>query len=127
MRAAADTSSAADGNRQLVERLFQTVDRRAWDALPRLFADEVVYERPGYPLLIGIAEVLRFYREVRRIASGAHHLEEIITDGNRGACLGRFVGRLRDGTAVDVRFADAYTFENGKIWTRCTYFFRPAV
>jgi len=31
--------------------------------------------------------------------------------------LGRFVGVHKNGSAIDERFADAYTFENGKIRT----------
>ena len=112
---------------QTVVQLFQCVDGRTWDALPQFFADNVVYERPGYPPVVGLGEVLHFYRAIRVIASGEHLLHQIITEGNRGACWGRFVGKHRDGTSIDERFADAYTFENGKIATRCTYFFRPAV
>ena len=114
-------------HRGVVERLFEAVDRCAWEALPRFFCPEIVYERPGYAPLVGLAQVLHFYREVRVIASGAHRLHHILADGERAVCWGEFRGRRKDGTPVEVRFADAYAFSNGKIRTRCTYFFQPAV
>jgi ketosteroid isomerase-like protein len=127
MTTRAPTASAGAIHRGVVEQLFEAVDRCEWEALPRFFCPEIVYERPGYPPLIGLAQVLHFYREVRVIASGVHRLHDILAVRDRAVCCGEFRGSRRDGTPVEVRFADAYAFSNGKIRTRCTYFFQPAV
>lgn len=110
-----------------VVELFRRIDSRDWDALPASFCDDVVYERPGYEPLEGVERVMKFYREERVIASGEHRLERVVIDGESGACWGRFVGLHRDGSAIDERFADVYTLENGRIRTRRSYFFRPAI
>lgn len=111
----------------LVEELFRNIDARRWDALPRFFAPEVTYERPGYEPLVGLDQVLDFYRRVRVIESGTHTVEQVVFDDARGACWGRFVGTHKNGSPIDERFADVYTLAGGKIATRRSYFFRPAV
>jgi ketosteroid isomerase-like protein len=113
--------------RVLVEQLFHTIDARQWDALPRFFSPEVIYERPGYEPLIGLDQLLHFYRTVRVIASGTHTLEQLVLDDACGACWGRFVGLHKNGSSIDERFADVYTLTGGRIATRRSYFFRPAV
>jgi ketosteroid isomerase-like protein len=70
---------------------------------------------------------LHFYREVRVIAAGEHRLEHLVCNDTCGASWGRFVGRHSDGSGLDERFADVYTFADGKIVTRASYFFRPAI
>ncbi len=110
----------------LVTKLFHTVDSCSWDALSDLFHPDVVYERPGYKPIIGVDQLLLFYREERVIESGDHHIEHIVIDGMFGACWGRFVGVKKDGSSIDETFADVYGFEDGKIKTRRTHFFRPA-
>jgi len=110
-----------------VRKVFQTIDSRDWDGLQRVFCENMTYERPGYEPLVGYERVKKFYREERVIASGTHFLEGVVVNDDSGACWGRFVGVHKNGSAIDERFADAYTFENGKIRTRKSYFFRPAV
>jgi ketosteroid isomerase-like protein len=113
--------------RQLIQELFHTIDARDWDSLPRFFSRDVVYERPGYEPLSGHEQLLHFYRNVRVIESGTHSLERLVLDDTCAACWGRFVGHHKNGSAIDERFADVYTFRDGKIATRRSYFFRPAV
>jgi len=107
--------------------MFDKVDTRNWEELKERFCDDIVYERPGYDPIVGIDDFLTFYRDVRIIASGKHHLDHIVVDDEAGASWGHFVGKGRDGADLEVRFADVYTFEGGKIKTRISYFFRPAV
>jgi hypothetical protein len=94
---------------------------------PAFFCDDITYERPGYPPLIGYQRVQKFYREERTIGSGKHFLEGAVANDDRGACWGKFIGKHKNGSAIDERFADAYTFQGGRIKTRRSYFFRPAV
>jgi ketosteroid isomerase-like protein len=110
-----------------ITELFQAIDTSNWEELNRLFHAEVVYERPGYEPFSGVERLLQFYKHERVLASGQHSLECIVTDENHAACWGRFVGLKKDGTPVNERFSDVYTFEDGRIRTRRSYFFRPAV
>jgi ketosteroid isomerase-like protein len=48
-------------------------------------------------------------------------------DGNSADCTGHYVGVTRDGSPVDEGWADVYTFRDGKIRTRRSDFFRPAI
>jgi branched-chain amino acid aminotransferase len=113
-------------NESIVE-LYRAVDSSDWDGLMRSFHADIVYERPGYQPFSGIDRVLQFYQKERVLASGQHHLEQMVLDEEKGACWGRFIGFKKDGSPVDELFADVYTFEGGKIRTRRSYFFRPAV
>lgn len=112
---------------ELIARLFETVDSRRWEGLKQFFCEEIVYERPGYAPLVGRERVEKFYTEERVIACGKHVLEAVVVNGSEGACWGRFIGQHKNGSPLDERFADCYTFEEGKIRTRKSYFFRPAV
>lgn len=113
--------------RELIEELFEAVDGNRVDELGRFFHTDVVYERPGYEPLQGRAAVLAFYANRRVIGSGKHHIERIVEEGDAAASWGRFVGTAKDGTPIDERFADCYTFEEGRIRQRRSHFFRPAV
>jgi len=110
-----------------IRHLFEIVDARRWDDLDQVFHADVVYERPGYEALVGFAAVSDFYRNRRVIARGGHTMEGMAMEGDRGACWGRYVGAKHDGTPIDERWADVYSFADGKIRTRRSYFFRPAV
>src|SRR5262249_46218169 len=108
------------GNRSpvdVVRSMFHTIDRRDWDRLQYCFCQDITYERPGYDPMIGFGRLEQFYRNERVILSGEHLLEGIAINENRGACWGRFIGRHKNGATIDEGFADAYTFENGKIKT----------
>lgn len=111
----------------LVHDLFQAIDSREFDRLRDLCHPEVTYERPGYEPFVGIERLLKFYREERVIASGDHHLTAVVVDDVHGACWGRFQGAHRDGSGIDVEFADTYEIENGKVRRRKSFFFQPAV
>jgi len=110
-----------------VRTMFAIIDSREWDRLERLFDKEITYERPGYQPLVGRERVTKFYREERVIASGRHSLDRIVGDAENAACWGRFVGRHNDGSEINEGFADVYGFRSGKILTRRSYFFRPAI
>jgi branched-chain amino acid aminotransferase len=110
-----------------VVELFRRVDSRDWEGLRESFAPDAVYERPGYEPLVGLERLLHFYREERVIAAGEHRLEHVVIDGDTAACWGRFVGIHKNGSPIDERFADCYTLEDGRIKTRRSFFFRPAV
>jgi ketosteroid isomerase-like protein len=112
---------------QFILDMFDKIDTRDFEGLRAFFTDDVTYDRPGYEMIRGLDALLHFYREVRVIAAGKHVLTRVVVDDRSGASWGRFQGTHRNGKALDVRFADCYTFENGKIKTRESYFFEPSV
>jgi uncharacterized protein len=111
----------------LVHDLFQAIDTRNFERLREICHPEITYERPGYEAFVGIERLLKFYREERVIASGEHHLTAVLVDDTHAACWGRFLGAHRNGSAIDVEFADTYEVEDGRIRRRKTFFYQPAV
>jgi ketosteroid isomerase-like protein len=109
-------------SRDFLASMFRAIDARDWDALGRHFHPNIRYERPGFPVLEGRDAVLQFYREVRQI-HGEHRAEGMAVDGTFGAQWGRFVGTKKDGTPVDVQYADTYVFADGLLKHRKSYFF----
>ncbi len=111
----------------LITGMFRAIDDARWEALTDFLDDDVIYERPGYPRLVGSDRVRHFYEVERMIASGTHTIEHIVIAGHHGACWGELVGLSKTGSEIAERFADVYEFANGKIKTRRSHFFRPAV
>jgi uncharacterized protein len=109
----------------VIIRLFEIVDARAWSALPTVFAADVVYDRPGFPQMSGIAQVVRFYGRIRTL-NGSHTLVRRLEDERSGCCWGRFEG-VKDGRPVLEYFADWYILSGGLISYRRTFFYRPAL
>jgi len=107
--------------------MFDAIDGRDFDALGRYFHPDIVYERPGYEPIRGLDALLHFYREVRRIGGGRHHVEALVDDEEGAVAMGTFRGVLKDGAEANEPFADAYRFQDGRIAHRRTYFFRPAI
>lgn len=110
-----------------IRKMFAVIDACDWDALGGFFHRDVVYERPGHDPIVGLAPLLRFYRDVRAVVYGEHHIEQIVLQADAGACWGHGEFVLRDGSAWSERFADVYLFTDGKIKMRRSHFFRPAV
>ncbi|MFC4909846.1 nuclear transport factor 2 family protein [Actinomadura gamaensis] len=107
---------------RLVRNYYELVDADRLDDLLALFDDEIVYERQGTPTIVGIDALRRFYREERVIASGTHTLDQVLPGESWVAVRGGFRGRLRDGSAVDLRFTDWHLFRAGRIVRRESLF-----
>jgi uncharacterized protein len=107
-----------------LEAMFRIIDASDWDHLGRFFHPELVYDRPGFPLLEGRDANLNFYRNVRAIR-GVHSFYNFAIAPDTGACWGRFVGRKVDGQPVDLQFADCYEFRDGLIHRRKSHFYVP--
>lgn len=107
--------------------MFATIDAMDWDALPEFFHAEIVYERPGFPLLRGLDRVLRFYHDERKIVWSVHHVEGTVVQNSRGTAWGRVDSMLTDGTGSELGFADVYHFDRDLIRLRRTHFFVPGV
>jgi len=111
---------------QFVRSMFRAIDSRDWEALARHLHPEMVYARPGFDLLVGRDVIVHFYREIR-VIQGEHRIEAIVVDGSHGATWGRFVGAKRDGSPVDVQYADCYTWRDGLLGHRKSHFYLPYV
>jgi ketosteroid isomerase-like protein len=111
----------------LLERMFQAIDSNRWAALPEFFAEQAVYERPGYAPIEGMERILRFYTSERIIREGRHHIEGCVLTREQGSCWGYFDGISRDGRILHERFSDVYAIGDDKIVHRRTHFFRPAI
>lgn len=118
---------ASNDPRALVEQYYRLVDANALDEMLDLFADDAVYERPGYDPLKGKDAIEAFYRGTRVIASGRHSVDRVMVEDGAVAVEGSFAGTLRDGSSARVRFADIFVLDNGKFAHRSTYFFAAAV
>ena len=103
--------------------MFRAIDAADFDALEQVFHPGVVYVRGGYAPFTGLDTVMNFYRMGRVLASGEHRLENIIVEGDHGACWGRFVGKKKSGEDVDLLFSDIYRFNSGKVFFRRSYFY----
>ena len=121
--AGAASESAADR----VRRYYDLVDAGSLQQMYALFDDDIVYRRPGYEPLAGIAAFRSFYEGQRIIREGAHTLTSLVDHGGHVAVEGDFHGTLHDGREVSVRFADFFTFDGPRIIRRDTYFDAPAV
>ncbi|QHG18504.1 nuclear transport factor 2 family protein [Nostoc sp. ATCC 53789] len=113
--------------KELIITLFCAVDSSDWDLLLKCFDKNIIYERPGYQPFIGLEKLLSFYKNDRIIADGKHKIEHIVIENNHGVCWGQFIGIHKNSSPINERFADVYSFENGKFKSRITHFFRPAV
>ncbi len=113
---------------ELIQRYYTLVDVGNIAGLVQLIDVEAVYRRPGYEPLVGRQALERFYREERIIESGSHALATTVIEGCRAAVQGSFVGTLRDGRRVSLRFADFFTLSRrGTFSSRETFFFSPLV
>jgi ketosteroid isomerase-like protein len=107
-----------------VRRYYQFVDSGNIDSLVKLFGEDSVYHRPGYPILRGRREIEKFYREECVKGHGIHTLHDVIVERFHIAVKGEFSGALKDGTAVSLKFADFFVVaHDGRFSKRETFFF----
>ena len=115
------------GKRETLRQYYDLVDEERYQELFALFAEDVVYERPGQDPLEGKAEFERFYLKARPLRDGSHTLHDVLLDGDTAAVRGSFSG-VQDGESVTFGFADFHTFDDdGKIAFRYTYTDRDTV
>ncbi len=116
------------GIQRQVERYFESVDAGDVEGVVGLFAANARYERPGYDPMIGTEALREFYGGERVIASGRHTVTSVLIEDDSAAVQGRFQGTLKDGSRVDLRFADFFRVDaHGLFAERRTYFYSPMV
>jgi ketosteroid isomerase-like protein len=111
-----------------VHLLYQLVDAGDAAGIAQLLAPDAVYHRPGYEPMVGRERVFQFYHRERIIAEGRHLLETMIADEFQVAVNGQFLGTLRNGNPVELRFADFFEMdEHALIVSRRTFYFTHTV
>ncbi|MBW8485694.1 nuclear transport factor 2 family protein [Actinomadura parmotrematis] len=113
--------------REIVLAYYDAVDAGDNEALLAMFHPEAVYRRGGYPPIEGAAALRHFYENVRIIAKGEHAVDSAVWQGEHVAARGTFRGLSRDDEDLSAEWADFFTFEDGLIRHRTTYFFAPGV
>lgn len=117
-----------DEIRQRALAYYTAVDGGDLDALLDVFSADATYLRPGYPPIVGRAELRTFYAGTRVIDSGTHTVETAVVEGDQAAVRGHFSGVLKDGSQVEVGFADFLVFDDeARVFERITLFQVPAV
>jgi steroid delta-isomerase len=113
---------------QQIHRLYELIDTGDAAGVADLHAADAAYHRPGYEPRTGREAIFWFYHRDRIIAAGQHRIEMAVADEAQVAVHGRFRGRLHDGSAVDLRFADFFAFDRtGLIAERRTFYFTHTV
>ncbi|MBN6039797.1 nuclear transport factor 2 family protein [Amycolatopsis sp. 195334CR] len=113
---------------EAVRRYYRLVDAGDVDGVVASFTEDTVYRRPGYEPIVGHRELREFYRGTRVIERGEHRISSVVAHDDLVAVNGDFTGTLKDGTAVELRFADFFTISaDGRFSTRETFFFAPMV
>ena len=130
-----------DQVRQRTLEYYSLVDSGDVTGILDWFTHDAEYRRPGYAPMRGTEELETFYSGARVIESGRHTVDALIVEaehsdpehsGGSVAVRGRFTGRLKDGTDVEVGFADFIDYrreDDGALRAllRITYFDSPAV
>ncbi|MEU0131322.1 MULTISPECIES: nuclear transport factor 2 family protein [unclassified Streptomyces] len=111
-----------------VHRYYALVDDGDVPGVVRLFSAHAVYERPGYDPIVGREGLDAFYRRQRVIDRGSHTVLRLVVGPQDAAVEGEFRGTLKDGSEVDLRFADFFRLDDDLLFElRNTYFFSAAV
>jgi uncharacterized protein len=110
--------------RALIEQSLAAIEMGDHDVLEACLHPEVIYRRPGQPVLSGRDAVIDYYRRHRSAKTSQILLDEFVCEGDRAVAMGLVEGRGHDGAPIHERFADAYRIKDGLIRERTTYFFR---
>jgi steroid delta-isomerase len=106
---------------------YQRVDLGEVAGILQLFSENAEYRRPGYEPIVGRRALRDFYLNQRVIRAGAHRITALVQSGADAAVQGTFVGTLRDGSSVNLEFADFFRFDGEAFSERVTYFFTALV
>lgn len=109
-------------HKHIINQMFAYNDSSSWDELSQIFTDDVIYCRPGQPMLRGITSLISFFKNDRPVAFGVHKIYKIFSiNENQSAVLGWFNGELKNGSSFQVGFFDYIVFSGNKICIRKTY------
>lgn len=113
---------------EVTHRYYRAVDAGDVQGVLDWFADDCVYHRPGYEPMRGQEALGAFYGGARVIESGSHRIDQLLVDGSSVSVRGVFTGQLKDGSQVQIGFADFIDYgPDGRARERRSYFDTPAV
>ena len=111
-----------------MQTYYDALDGDDLERVLGLFSGDVLYRRPGYDRITGLAALRRYYEAGRKLAPGRHVIRRMVVDGPDVAAHGEWEGDLREGGRRSVGFAAFFVFDSGgRIAEHTTYFFVPAV
>ncbi|GAB76864.1 Ketosteroid isomerase-related protein [Austwickia chelonae] len=114
----------SDHRRRTVQRYYEALDRDDLDAVLECFSGDVLYRRPGYPVMTGSEQLRAYYSDERRLARGRHSVRNLLVDGQQVAVQGTYEGELREGDRTVVDFAAFFVVDgNDRICEHATYFY----
>ena len=108
----------------VVKLYYLAVDKGDVPGLLDLFSDGATYLRPGYPPLVGHADLREFYVNQRVISEGRHTCTQLLSVGDQVAVRGEFAGLTREGGWLHLEFADFFRGGERIAW-RQTFFYTP--
>lgn len=114
----------SDGNKSLVRRIYDSVNRNDIDALGAAIADDVIEhdEFPGFEQTK--SGVLHFFRDLHASFSGfTMTVEDMIAEGDKvfvratmtGTHQGEFFGIPATGRSISVPLADFFRIRDGQV------------
>jgi ketosteroid isomerase-like protein len=90
----------------LARLYYELVDAGAIDHVLALFSPDVVYQRCEREIR-GDEELRDFYENGRKI-NGRHFIDGVVAVPDHVGVQGRFSGSARDGSPLEIRFADVF-------------------
>lgn len=117
------TGTAANAER--VRDYYRLVDAGRLADIYDLFDDDVAYRRPGVAPILGKDALVAFFEGPRGIEHSRHDVEIAAVDGDCVVVEGRVQATLTSGRTIDVRVAELFWFDGGRIVRRHGYVDAP--
>jgi ketosteroid isomerase-like protein len=111
----------------MLRAIAAAFDRHDLDAIMEHFADDAVFEAPRGPDAWGRraigAEAVRqaFAARFAGIPDVRYQQDDHFVDGDRGASEWTLSGTTAEGQRIEVRGCDLWTFRDGKVITKDSY------
>ena len=116
-----------DDAKRMIEEIAAAFDRHDLDAIMSYFADDAVFEAPRGPdpwgrRAVGHDEVrAAFADRFAGIPDVRYQGDEHFVDGDRGASAWTLSGTTVAGDRIEVRGCDLWTFRDGKVVKKDSY------
>lgn len=123
-----DTTTTDEVSIGFLEAFSDAWNRHDLDGLMTYMGEDCVFETTGGPEVCGKrfagrAAVRRAFERVFQNFPDAHFGNAVhFLSGNRGLSEWVFTGTLADGTRMEVKGCDVFTFRDGKISRKDSYF-----
>ena len=111
----------------MLKAIATAFDRHDLEAIMAHFADDAVFEAPrgsdpmGHPVRGRRCGPRGLRRALLRIPDIRYRQDDHFVDGDRGASEWTLSGTTTDGQAIEVRGCDLWTFRDGKVVKKDSY------